>query len=353
MQLLAEKDPKTVTLTAVGDVLLHGRVYGGLSKKSGYNFEDKLSNISGLLGKTDITVANLESIIAGKELGFSGYPKFNGPVEIGYTLKDLGVDMVTIANNHVLDKGEQGLLKSIANLEKIGLEYDGAYKSQEDKNRLRILERNGLKIAFVSYTKGTNGIKVPEGKDYLVNSLMNTSVLKLAREIRNIRKDKSIDVVIVNLHYGEEYDLHPTIKQKEIATSIANAGADVILCHHPHVLQPAEWIETSHGTNTFVAYSLGNFFSGQNGLYRQIGAVLNLEITKPHKDYKGILIKNPRYDLTFVNREDRLNYKIYLLREWMKMHPEIETLQGKFDSALAYEKVKKHLRKNMDDLEVF
>lgn len=106
------------TLTAVGDILLHGRVYGGLKKKSGYDFENQLKNVSDLLGKTDITIGNLESIIAGNEIGLSSFPKFNAPVEIGYALKDLGFDIVTIANNHVLDRGVEGLLKSIQNLKK-------------------------------------------------------------------------------------------------------------------------------------------------------------------------------------------------------------------------------------------
>src|SRR5699024_7032718 len=129
------------------------------------------------------TVANLESIIAGNEIGLSSFPKFNSPVEIGYTLKEMGVNIVTIANNHVLDKGEKGLLKSIENLENIGLEYDGAYKSFEDRNRLRIIEKNGLRICFISYTKGTNGIKIPDGKPYLVNSLKTTKTLSIAKKI--------------------------------------------------------------------------------------------------------------------------------------------------------------------------
>ena len=350
--MFVEKNPKTITLTAVGDILMHGRVYGGLSKKSGFKFKEQLKNVEGILGKSDITIANLESIIGGVELGLSGFPRFNGPVEIGYALKDLGVDIVTIANNHVLDHGEIGLLKSIANLEKIGLEYDGAYKSQEDKDRLRILERNGLKIAFVSYTKGTNGIRIPKDKKYMVNSLVNTSVLKVAKEIRTIRNNKFADIIIVNLHYGDEYFLEPSVRQKEIATSLANAGADVILGHHPHVLQPPEWIETSHGTRVFAAYSLGNFFSGQNGLYRQIGAALTLEVTKPHEDYKGVTIKNPKYELTYVNRESRLRYDMYLLRDWVSKNKYIKTTTGNFDSRTVYEDVKNRLRSNIPDLEV-
>src|SRR5699024_1586655 len=179
--MASSDETNSVTLTAVGDILMHGRVYGGLKKTSGYNFNRQLQNVNGLLGETDITIANLESIIAGNEVGLSSFPKFNGPVEIGYTLKEMGVNLVTIANNHVLDRGEEGLLKSIENLEEIGLEYDGAYKSLEDSERLRIITKNGLRICFISYTRGTNGIKIPEDKPYLVNSLRKTTTLKLSK----------------------------------------------------------------------------------------------------------------------------------------------------------------------------
>lgn len=343
---------KSITLAAVGDILLHGRVYGGLKKKSNYNFLEQLESVSHLLGKTDITVANLETIIAGQEMGLSGFPRFNGPVEIGYALKELGVDLVTIANNHVLDKGEEGLLKSISNLEKIGLEYDGAYKSLADKQRLRIFKRNGLKVCFISYTQGTNGIVPPADKKYLVNRLNDTKTISIIRELRRIKSKKLADIIVMSLHFGSEYHLNPSAKQKQLAASFADAGADVIIGHHPHVLQPPEWIETSHGTKTFVAYSLGNFLSGQNGLHRQIGTVLSLELVKPDPKYRGILVRNPKYSLTFTNRESRLKYSIQTLKEWVDKHEFIETSMGKFSSKEVYENTKKRMRKKIPDLQV-
>lgn len=343
---------ETVSITAVGDILLHGRVYGGLNKKKNYEFSRQLENVKDLLGKTDITVANLESIIAGNEIGLSSFPKFNAPVEIGYTLKDMGVDIVTIANNHVLDRGEEGLLKSIENLEEIGLEYDGAYKSFEDRDRLRIIEKNGLKICFLSYTSGTNGIKIPQGKPYLVNSLRTMSLVNIRREMRRIKRENLADAIIVNLHFGKEYSLKPSSSQRELAAELSDSGADVILGHHPHVLQPPEWIENSHGMKTFVAYSLGNFFSGQDGLYRQIGTTLSLEITKPNESYKGIVIKNPKFNLTYVNREERLRYDMYLFKAWIKDNKYIDTINGKFLSEKVYEDVKNRLRAEINDLEI-
>lgn len=346
------KNSKSITFSAIGDVLLHGRVYGGINNKTGCDFDNQLKNISGLLGKTDITMANLESIIAGNKLPLSSFPRFNAPVEIGYSLKKLGVDIVTLANNHVMDKGEEGLLHSINNLEEIGLEYDGAYKSKEDSERVRVIERKGLKIAFISYTRGINGMEVPEGKSYLVNLLKNTTRLKLGGRIRAIKNKKIADVVIVNLHFGSEYHLEPSTYQQELTRSLADAGADVILGHHPHVLQPIEWINTSRGTKSLVAYSLGNFFSGQVGLYRQIGGAISFIITKPHEDFQGIEISDVKFDLSYVQHEEGLKVNIHLLKEWVRNNKYIETTEGQFDSERVYREIKSHLSSRIVDLEI-
>jgi poly-gamma-glutamate synthesis protein (capsule biosynthesis protein) len=342
----------TVSLTATGDMLLHGRVYGGTNKKSDYELREQLQNVSGIIGKTDISIVNLESIIAGNEIGLSSFPRFNAPVEIGYVLKEMGVNYVTIANNHVLDKGAEGLLKSIENLEEIGLEYDGAYKSFEDRDRLRIFKKNGLKVAFVSYTRGTNGIKGPADKPYLVNSLAKTKTITICKELRRIKSKGLADIIVANMHFGEEYHLNPSHAQKELAASLADAGADVIIGHHPHVLQPPEWIETSRGTKTFVAYSLGNFFTGQNGLHRQIGAVLHLGMTKPERKYKRIEVLNPKYNLTFVERVKPKKYVIHLFRDWMKNNKYIETAEGKFLTEEVYGQVISRMQQNISDLDV-
>lgn len=331
---------------------MHGRVYGGLRKKSGYDFMNQLINVESLLGKSDITMGNLESIIAGNEIGLSSFPKFNGPVELGYTLKELGFDIVTLANNHALDRGPEGLLKSISNLQEIGLEYDGAYESAEDQKRLRIKNINGLKVCFISYTNSTNGIKVPDKKPYLVNSFKQKSLLKVTKEMRALKSKNLVDVIIFSIHFGSEYHMYPSSRQKEMCASIADAGADVIIGHHPHVLQPPQWIENSKGNKTFVAYSLGNFFTGQNGLHRQIGGILSLELSMPDSNYKNIEIKNPKYNLTFVEREKRMKYVVNRFEEYMQDNSYIEMEEGKFESKKVYESVKQRLQTYIQDLEI-
>lgn len=346
------KRENSATITAFGDILLHGRVYGGTKKTSNFKFNKQLSNVEDLLGKTDLTIGNLETVLAGKEYGLSSFPKFNGPAEIAYTLKDFGVDIVTIANNHVLDMGEKGLNKSIQNIKKAGLIYDGAYVSKEDSETLRVFDINGLRVCFISYTQSTNGIKLPENKPYLVNTFRNTSLLRLTRIMRKLKTDNIVDVLILNIHFGSEYHLEPSSRQREMSRSLADAGADVIIGHHPHVLQPPEWIETSKGTHTFVAYSLGNFFSGQDGLHRQIGAVLSFKVRKPDMKYKRIVVEDVKYDLTFVNREKRLRYDIYKLRDWIKNNKYIETMDNKYDANDIYEQVATRIMSSAKEVKV-
>ena len=342
----------TVSITAVGDVLLHGRVYGGLGKKSGYTFDEQLKNVKNLIGNSDINIANLETVIGGNELGLSGFPRFNAPIEIASSLKKLGFDIVNLANNHIMDKGEEGIIRTINNLNNVGMEYVGAYKSEEDNLRLRTYTINDLKICVIGYTHVLNGHRLPQGKEYLVNALKDQSLVKMRRIIERIKHKGNVDVVIANVHFGSEYRLFPNSKQDEIVHAFAEGGADIILGHHPHVLQPPRWIENSQGDKSFVAYSLGNFFSGQNGIHRQVGAVLSINVTKPYKDYKNIIVSNPKYELTYVNRTKRLKYDMYLFREWIDKNPYLVIGKKKVNAMNVYNEIKRRMSTNIEDLEI-
>src|SRR5699024_2460940 len=144
--------------------------------------------------------------------------------------------------NHTLDFGEEGLRKSLDNLNEIGLPYVGAYQSVEDQETVRIFHKNGLKICFLSYTVSTDIGKRPKGKEYLVNIYKDVSPKWLRLTINKIRRELNVDVVVVSIHYGREYHMLPTSSQLEISNDIADAGADIILGHHPHVLQPPNFL---------------------------------------------------------------------------------------------------------------
>lgn len=343
-----------ITLVATGDVLLHTRLYKKAKRKirSGYNFEPLLEEARPFLKKGDFTIVNQESLIGGEELGLSSYPKFNSPAEIGHTLKKFGVDIVSLANNHIMDKGEQGVLKSIENWEKIGLEYVGAYKSLEDQERLRIFNKNGLKVCFLSYTRKMPAVKLPKDKPYLVDHYEKMNVRKIEKRIRELKAKNLADVVVLSLHFGKEYQMRPTVDQKEISASLSDAGADVILGHHPHVLQPPEFILNSRGKETLAMYSLGNFFSGQKGLYRQIGAIMTVDIEKPAGDNSVLKVGTPTLNLTFTDSTDKMDYKLYMLKDIVEEREFIKTHQGDFESNKVYQDLKDRLGQFLPDMTI-
>lgn len=295
-----------ITIGAIGDILMHDTVYKDAYKGGKYNFNPIFTNVNSILQKPDILTANQESTLGGVELGVSSYPCFNSPHEVADALVNNGVDIVSTANNHTLDKGVRGIESEINYLDQIGLPHVGSFLSEESKNKLVILDKNGIKIAFLAYTYGTNGIPVPQGKDYLVN-LINRDAMK--EEIA--RAKQAADVVVMSIHWGVEYQRLPNTEQKDLANFLANQGVDIIFGSHPHVLQPMEWIKRNDGGKTFVIYSLGNFISGQIHDYKDIGGMATVDITK-HISDKGTTIElsNPVFHPTFVSSQTYRNYRV-------------------------------------------
>ncbi|MBC8081107.1 MAG: CapA family protein [Gorillibacterium sp.] len=267
----------TVSLAAIGDVLIHGSIWKDAAVGDGFYFDPMFQKVKGMLMDADLTFANSESMVGGKDLGLSDYPRFNSPFEIADTLKNSGIDVVSMANNHTMDANQVGILEAIRHWDSLGVVYTGANKDEADKERLRVMEVDGVKIAFLAYTYGTNGIPVPADKPYLVNLL---DEYKFVADIQQA-KEKA-DVVAVSMHFGTEYTQEPTPEQQTWAQLAADAGADLIIGHHPHVLQPIKWLERKSGGRTLVFYSLGNFLAAQEQQYpwRQIGAIAKVDITK-------------------------------------------------------------------------
>jgi poly-gamma-glutamate capsule biosynthesis protein CapA/YwtB (metallophosphatase superfamily) len=318
------------TIGAVGDILIHDRVYNPAHKSNGsYDFNPMFRFVKHYLEKTDITVANQETMIGGKEIGVSGFPSFNSPVEVGDALKANGVDLVTIANNHTLDRGEKAILNALNHWNSIGMPYTGAFRSSEDQQIIRILKRNDITFSFLSYTYGTNGISVPAGKPHLVNLIDTTRIQAEVKEAEKIS-----DVVVVSLHFGNEYERLPNDAQKLLAQTTANAGADIIIGHHPHVLQPVSWLSKPNGERAFVAYSLGNFLSGQRRDYTDIGGIMQIGVKKIQTgDDVKIELQNPKFLPTWVNRPF-----------------EIIPMKALSDQAAKYNEIQKHMNQFMPEL---
>jgi poly-gamma-glutamate capsule biosynthesis protein CapA/YwtB (metallophosphatase superfamily) len=300
-----------LSLGAIGDILIHDWVYEDAQSPSGYDFKPIFKHVKGKLQKPDLLLANQETVLGGVEMGLSSYPTFNSPQEVGDALMDAGVDIVSTANNHSLDKGEKGILRSIEYYEKVGLPYVGFFKDKQDQEKLRILHKNGVKLAFLSYSYGTNGIPVPKGKDFLVN-LIDQDKMKT-----EIHKAKDVaDVVVMSIHWGNEYQRIPTEQQQLLGQFLVDEGVDIIFGHHPHVLQPMQMVKTKDQRNAFIVYSLGNFISGQMRDYKDIGGLATIKITKKVSP-KGtdIELSNPEFSPTYVSNKHLTQYRVVPLQE--------------------------------------
>lgn len=264
-----------LSVAMVGDALYHtGTFSDGRQADGSYNYDSQLTYMKPIISQYDIGYYNQESILGGTELGLSSYPTFNSPQEVGDAFQNAGFNMVSLANNHTLDKGTRGVTNSISYWRNQKAVTAGSYDSQEDRARSHVHEKNNIKYAFFSYTTSTNGIRVPQGREYLVDVY---SEEKVAADIASV-KDEA-DVIFVAMHWGIEYTHTPVEEQRTIATYLASLGVNVVIGAHPHVIQPIE-----HIGDTVVVYSLGNFISGQIGTEKRVGLLATLNVNKVVED---------------------------------------------------------------------
>ncbi|WP_164462173.1 CapA family protein [Bacillus sp. FJAT-42376] len=301
----------TALLSSAGDYLIHSQLYeDAATGPSTYNFDPMLEEVRPLFEKADLSYINQESILGGSSLRVSSYPSFNSPYEAGEALIHAGIDIVNMANNHALDRGEKGIVNAIQFYEKKGIVYVGAYKSNRDSLTPRVINRNGIRFGFLGYTYGTNGIPVPKSKRFLVNLI---DYRKMEEEIKEIKK--IADFAIVSVHWGTEYQRYPNEEQKQLAHFLADAGADVVIGHHPHVLQPMERIRGENGRETLVLYSLGNFLSGQEGNYKDIGGIVQIPFTKTATGTSvSVRVGTPSFTPTIVTHTGKKHYRVHLLK---------------------------------------
>ncbi len=285
-----------LSLVMVGDGLLHSSVYKDAYQNGVYDFSQQLQYIKPIVKNYDLAFYNQESILGGSEIGLSDYPTFNSPQEFGDSMLDMGFNLVSLANNHTLDRGINGVTHSCEYWSKHkDILWAGSYCSSSDASEIKIKEKNDIKYTLLAYTYGTNGIKVPEGKEYLVNIYSDE---KAKSDIEKVR-DK-VDLLIVSMHWGDEYKLEPTEKQKRQAEYLSKLGVDIIIGTHPHVVEPITYIN-----NTLVIYSLGNFISAQstNSDYSALVELMSsVDIIKTEKNGKSSI------KLDNLNNELLYNY---------------------------------------------
>lgn len=288
---------KRMSIISVGDILIHESVYNDAQKEDGtYDFHYMFTDIEPIIKKYDLKFCNQESNIGGKTLGISGYPSFNSPDEIGDELVNLGFNLISLANNHTLDKGEDAALYSNSYWKSKNVNFAGSYFSIDERNEVKIYEQNGIKYAFLAYTTISNA-KVR--KDYLLNMY---SADKAKIDIEKVKNQ--VDVILVSMHWGVEDTNTPTESQRQIADYLSSLGVNMIIGHHPHVVQPVEYVN-----DTLVIYSLGNFISNQLSLRLNngIGLMYGIDIVV---DDNGIRFENEYKELVLAYAEKSTNFKV-------------------------------------------
>jgi poly-gamma-glutamate synthesis protein (capsule biosynthesis protein) len=275
----AEEGPRALylTLVAAGDNLFHDVMIRPNPETGAYDFTGCYAEIKPFVEEADIAFINQETPLGGAVYGFSGYPRFNSPQEIGAALAASGFDVVNHATNHIMDKGEGAVLATMDYWDSIPqVQYLGIHRSLERRNTKKvIIEKNGIKAGFLGYTYGTNGLAVPKDKAYLV-SLINEALMET--EIKALRP--LCDFLVVSMHWGEEYQHTISGEQERLGLFLAALDVDLIIGHHPHVLQPYSYLEQPDGGKTLCFYSLGNFLSAQNTGATQLGALAYVRIKK-------------------------------------------------------------------------
>jgi poly-gamma-glutamate synthesis protein (capsule biosynthesis protein) len=317
-----DKQIYKASMVMVGDNIIHESVYKDALKNGNnttYDFKPMYELVKPIISSYDIAYVNQETVLGGSELGVSGYPTFNSPYEVGEDLIDTGFNLVSLATNHLLDSGVTAVKNSREYWNKqSSVLAVGSYMSESERDEVQIKEVNNITYTMLNYTYGINGYSVSE--DYLVNvwptSNLNTNVTEttvqndtkyqaykeqVKEDVERVR-DK-VDVLIVAMHWGVEYNELPTAYQKDAAKFLASLGVDIIIGTHPHIIEPVEWID-----DTLVYYSLGNFLSSQyqDDYYNKVvGLMGSLEITKTVEDGTStISIDNVCNELLFTYYEN-------------------------------------------------
>ncbi|MDR2631793.1 MAG: CapA family protein [Spirochaetaceae bacterium] len=273
------RSPETdfLTIIAAGDNLIHESIIRAAFRDGAYNFDPIYAGIKALIEPADIAFINQETPLAGERFGYSRGLNFNTPEVMGKTLADAGFDVVSQANNHVLDKGEAGLFATLDLWDSLpAVQYLGIHRSREQRDtRQVIIEKNNIKVGFLAYTYGTNGIPLPRDKPYLV-SLAEKEVM--AKEIAALRP--LCDFLVISMHWGNEYDHQYHTAQQTMAQFLAGQGADLIVGHHPHVIQPYQYLPRKDGKDTLCFYSLGNFLAAQDMPNTLLGGLAYIKLKK-------------------------------------------------------------------------
>ena len=313
------KPAETTKFIGVGDNLIHGMLYlqaANRANGNGYDFDYAYENIEYYFKDFDIKFINQETLV-NDAFSPSTYPQFSSPIQLGEKVLDMGFNAIAMSNNHSYDKGATGIRSSLEFWDKqTGIEYFGFYTG-DDANEIKYLDINGVKVAFLAYTRWTNGLSIAD--EDCPKIIFTYDYETIERQVK-IAKENA-DIVIASCHWGYEETNQIIDEQKETAQKLNEFGVDAIIGTHPHVIQTVEWIENpENGHKTIVCYSLGNFISAQSTANTMLGGMFQFDIVKTYTDLEDnytIKIENPKFVPTVTHYDANYsNVRNYLLKDY-------------------------------------
>lgn len=288
-----EPDIRRVHLVCAGDNLIHSSIYNQARRrakangKEGYDFDFVYEKIEKYLDGADIAILNQETVVT-DELEPSDYPRFCSPADLGEKMIDLGFNVFSLSNNHVLDRGEKGLLATLKFWDSHdGIIRYGAYRDEADMNNIRLLEVNGITFAFLGYMEHTNGLSLPADSECRITYLREAELVEQQVRLAN----ELADVVVVSAHYGKETINEQTESQLRVTQNLVDWGADLIIGTQPHTAQGMSYYDKPDGGKAFCYYCLGNFVSAQSYYLTMVGIIGDLDVVK-NMDTGEVTIEN-------------------------------------------------------------
>lgn len=299
----------TVRVLTAGDAMAHlPQTNAAWNADSGfYTYHDVFKWVAPVVKQYDLRIINFETTLAG--LPYKGYPQFSAPDNYARDLHDAGFNFFVLANNHAVDRYTKGINRTIDVLNTLAISHTGIFKTQAARDSAYpvILNLKGITFAILNCTYGTNGIKPTSPA--LVNMIDKEEIKE---DIQKARKSNP-DLIMMVVHWGDEYRNYPNTFQKNMAAFFIEQGVDVIVGHHPHVLQPVEWRESTFEgkeKNVLIIWSLGNFYSNQRARYKNGGMFVNFDVVKNRYTHNTQIKNVTFYPFWVWKKSDPLQYSI-------------------------------------------
>ena len=340
-----EEEPiiRDIDILAVGDIMFHMPQIKSADLGQGVlDFNPMFNYVKDYIQAADISIANYETVTLDNR-GYSGFPRFNSPSETILSLKETGFDILSTANNHSLDQGKAGIVSTIEAINEQGLKHIGT--NLDKNNKPLIVEKEGIKIGFLSYTYGLNGLDyllTPEELDYMVNLIDEGKI----KDDIQILKDQNVDLIVSYIHWGHEYHHEPSEDQINLGRKMVDWGINIVFGSHPHLVQKSEIININ-GKDNLIVYSMGNFFSNQRETtmgnpYTEDGVMVKVNIEK-NFDLNETSIKGIEYIPTWVYRYNEAGKYSY------RILPTEEIINGDLDLELNAN-TRTRIRKSYSDI---